>query len=141
VFKKIIVGTDFSPVAERACNTAFQLAKDLKSGVVIVHVIARSGDYGDPAALIEQVRPGIERRLKDLCAAAQAKFNISVDWGVVDGHPAEEIATFAERWNGDLIVSGTIGRSGVSRVLLGSVTDKLVRLSKVPVLVVGPENR
>ncbi len=53
-----------------------------------------------------------------------------------EGHPSTEIITFAENNDIDLIVMGTLGKTGLNRFLLGSVAEKVVRNSKVPVLVV-----
>jgi nucleotide-binding universal stress UspA family protein len=61
---------------------------------------------------------------------------LAVDYGsdVVQGNPASTIVEYAERYDHDLIVMPTHGREGVSRYLVGSVTEKVVRLSSVPVL-------
>jgi nucleotide-binding universal stress UspA family protein len=136
VFKKIIVGTDFSATSEHAAQVAAQLAQGLNAEVVLVHVIAPGADYADPARFVAEVRPAIEEQLQDRVKKL-AKTGVKVDWGVVDGRPAEEIAAFAERWGGELIVAGSAGKGGVARMLLGSVADRLLRIAKVPVLVVG----
>lgn len=140
MFKKIIVGVDFSDTSERAAAAAVGLARPLGAEVVLVHVIAPGADYNNPTLFVAEVRPGIEQQLRDLAARIAGNSGVKVDWGVVDGRPAEEVATFAKRWGGDLIVTGTAGRSGVSRALLGSVAERLVRIATVPVLIVGPES-
>ena len=53
-----------------------------------------------------------------------------------EGHPSNEIITFAENNNADLIVIGTLGKTGLDRFLMGSVAEKVIRGSKVPVMVV-----
>lgn len=55
---------------------------------------------------------------------------------IVQGHPAEEIMKLAEEQSVDLIVMGTLGRSGIEKFLLGSIADKVIRSSKIPVLTV-----
>lgn len=139
MFKKLIVGVDFSPISERAANAAVELARGIGAEVVLVHVIPPGADYVDPARFVAEVRPRIEQQLKELAARLSVS-GAKVDWGVVDGRPAEEIATFADRWGGDMIVVGTAGRTGVSRMLLGSVAERLIRIARVPVLIVGPES-
>jgi len=70
--------------------------------------------------------------------------NLAKDSGVayekviVEGHPASEIMKFAEEHQMDLIVLGSIGRTGLEKILLGGVAEKVVRNSKTPVLVVPP---
>lgn len=140
MFKKIIVGVDFSENSQRAVRTATQLARSLDAEVVLVHVYAPGAEYDDaPRETAAELRPLLEARVRDLAEAHHKASGAKVDWGVVDGSPAQEVATFAARWGGDLIVAGTAGRGGVAKALLGSVADTLVRTSKVPVLIVGPE--
>ena len=139
MFKKIIVGLDFSDTSERAAKVAVELAQGLHAEVVLVHVIAPGADYTDPARFIAEVRPAIEEQLAER-VKKYSKTGVKVDWGVVDGRAAEEIAGFASKWGGDMIVAGTAGKGGVARMLLGSVAERLVRIATVPVMVVGPEN-
>ena len=60
---------------------------------------------------------------------------------VLDGYPSNEIIDFAENNNIDLIVMGTLGKTGLERFLIGSVAEKVVRGSKVPVMVVRGEEQ
>jgi nucleotide-binding universal stress UspA family protein len=60
---------------------------------------------------------------------------------LLEGHPSNEITDFAENNNADLIVVGTLGKTGLDRFLMGSVAEKVVRGSKVPVLVVRSEKQ
>lgn len=62
---------------------------------------------------------------------------LAVDTALLMGHPAEEILNFADENNVDLIVLGTLGKTGIKRFLLGSVAENVVRHSDVPVLVVS----
>ena len=55
---------------------------------------------------------------------------------IVEGHPAEEIIKYAEENSIDLIVMGTLGKSGLDKFLLGSLADKVIRNSKIPVIAV-----
>jgi nucleotide-binding universal stress UspA family protein len=65
--------------------------------------------------------------------------NVEVESAILRGSPAEEILGFAERNDIDLIVMGTLGRTGIKGYLIGSVAEKVVRHSKKPVLVVRGE--
>jgi nucleotide-binding universal stress UspA family protein len=62
--------------------------------------------------------------------------NVAVEPVILEGNPADEIVNFAEKNDIELIVIGTLGKSGVQRFLLGSVAENVIRHSKVPVLVV-----
>ncbi|MDP3279241.1 MAG: universal stress protein [Deltaproteobacteria bacterium] len=138
MFKKIIVAMDFSELSLHAARAAAKLAAGLAAQVTLVHVITPGAEYGSLGLSKDNLRAGIEGKLKEVIATLDSK--ASIDWGVVDGDPANELATFASRWDGDLIAIGSNARSGIGRVLLGSVAAALVRSAKVPVLVLGPES-
>lgn len=74
------------------------------------------------------------RSIVDEAAKTLDTLGVAYDTDVVQGNPAETIVDYAERYDYDLIAIPTHGREGVSRYLLGSVTEKVVRLSSVPVL-------
>lgn len=61
---------------------------------------------------------------------------LQVESVLLEGHPAEEIVNFAEKNGMDLIIIGSLGKSKVERFLIGSISEKVIRNSKVPVLVV-----
>ncbi len=135
MFKKLICAMDFSPLALKAAGASADLAKSLSAKLILVHVITPGAEYGSLGLPKDNLRPALENKLREVCASV----GTDVDWGIVDGDPAHELVTFAQRWGGDLIAIGSHGRTGLGRVLLGSVTSHLVRNAKVPVLVIGPE--
>lgn len=142
MFKKIIVGIDFSPKTERAVGTALNLAKSLGATAVLVHVVptvaeSQRGTTGSD----QEVTRSIEQRLQEEAARLAAQSGATVDYGVSEGAAATEIIKYIERWGGDIVVVGTEGRTGLGRILIGSVAEQLVQSSPVPVLVVGPKAR
>lgn len=62
--------------------------------------------------------------------------NVNVETVLLEGHPADELIRFAEEEKMDIIVMGMIGRTGLDRLILGSVAEKVIRHSKVPVMVI-----
>jgi len=79
-----------------------------------------------------------ENYLKKL--TSNLKYNdVKIEWEVVTGKAADSIADYAEKSDTNLIAIATHGRSGVSRWVMGSVADKVVRTSVVPVLTVRPQ--
>jgi nucleotide-binding universal stress UspA family protein len=66
---------------------------------------------------------------------------VEVESRVLKGHPAEKILNFAEDNNIDMIIVGSLGKSGYERVLVGSVSEKIIRHAKVPVLVVRERHK
>lgn len=135
---KIIVGVDFTPKTDRAVRAALNLASATGAGVVLLHVVPSLAEIHGATDKDVDVSASIERRLQDQ-ANALSTDAVKVDYGVVVGpRPAEEIVKYVATWGGDLIVTGTEGRTGLDRILIGSVAEALVQTAKVPVLVVGP---
>jgi universal stress protein A len=117
----ILIATDFSDSAEAALVVAVQYARDLHAGLHVFHVFSAS-------------EAEVTRLLAD--AAARAGSDVPVTVSEAGGDPAEEILRYAMRHPIDLIVVGTHGRTGVSRLLLGSVAERVMRGARCPVLVV-----
>lgn len=140
--QRILVATDFSLAADAATKFAARLAHQLGAAVDLVTVI-------DTSALVD-ARGAIAFRsgeIQTLVQAARAKAaelagchfgDIDrVETQVRDGNAAVEILHAAEELGSDVIVMGTRGRSGIANLLLGSVADKVIRRSSVPVITVS----
>ena len=142
IFRKIMVATDGSEPARRAVDSAIEFAKLSETRLYAVHVIAvgfysitRSRDSEWEKAMKEQlIKEGKEATtyVENTGRAA----NVEVDSVILEGNPAEEIIDFAEKNDIDLIVMGTHGINGISRFLLGSVAEKVIRHATKSVLIV-----
>ena len=139
-FTHILVPTDFGEASGRALDLALTLAENFGSKLTIFHAYALEGfGYADGIALpslIEELTRGAQSKLDDAVRDAKqryAKAEGLLAWGV----PWSEILEAARTCGADLIVMGTHGRRGISRVFLGSVAEKIVRLSPAPVLSVS----
>jgi universal stress protein A len=119
--RHVLVATDFSDSAEAALEAAVRCARAFGVGLHVLHVFAR--EERDVTRLLAE-------------AAARAGADIPVTVAGTGGDPAEEILRYARRHPIDLIVVGTHGRTGVSRLLIGSVAERVVRGAGCPVLVV-----
>lgn len=139
MYKKIIVGIDFSPKTDRAVQSALRLAKHAGGTVVLLHVLPASvdGQRGAPGSETE-VRRTIEQRLQEEAQRLATASGATVDYGVCEGDVVDEMVKYVERWGGDVIVAATEGRTGLGRILIGSVAERLLQKSPVPVLVTGP---
>lgn len=141
-YDKILVPTDGSKAAVDAADEAFDLADQLDAEVLVVSVVedALVDDkiYGNPPADVERVREIATNATEDLVEEAESR-GIDADPVVVQGSPASEVIEQAEKSGADMIAMGTHGRSGLDRVLLGSVADKVVRQADVPVLTIRPD--
>lgn len=127
--KRVLLATDGSPCSEAATGAAGQLARHSGLPVSVVSVVTSS--HSD-ARRVEAQRAvdAAMQRLKNL--------GLEADGQVIEGRPDEAIASAAEASGADLIVVGSHGRSGLAKILLGSVTERLIGQAGCPVLVVKP---
>jgi nucleotide-binding universal stress UspA family protein len=137
--QRILVPTDFSAHSEHALNYAAILAKQLGAKIILLHVIdSMSYSVTDTLIVIEH-RRALEttaRALLDNFRQALVAQGLAVTVYLMTGAPYEEILKKSRREKADLIAMGTHGRTGVRHLLLGSVAEKVVRLSTCPVLTV-----
>ena len=139
-FQRILVATDFSESAGQALELALQIAEKFGSELTLVHSW-EAPNYSFAAGLylpVDVVAP-IERaavaRLEEATTQLKARFPAAKSV-LRSGVPWEEVLGAATQLKADLIVMGTHGRRGLERALLGSVAERVVRLSRVPVLTV-----
>jgi nucleotide-binding universal stress UspA family protein len=141
-YDKIMIATDGSKQVEKAVKAAVELARLTGARLYAVHVIASTGytprNFGWEESLREILEAEAKRAVTFVEEAGKAS-GIEVESVILDGHPADRIMGFAEQEDMDLIVMGTLGRTGLDRFLLGSVAEKIVRHSKTPVMVVKGE--
>ena len=140
MFQRILVATDGSAMSEEALKTALQLAQEQKAELLIVHVVDMYGFYlasADVVRVFHEEGEAILSRAEDTArqAGVSAKTRL-LETGVGGSRVAELIAEEGKTWPADLLVVGTHGRRGLSRLFLGSVAEGVSRLATVPVLLV-----
>jgi nucleotide-binding universal stress UspA family protein len=133
--KRILVATDFSPCSDEALEYASALANQWNSLLLIVHVEQPPSPVANELMLMTEYFPNPEVR-RMLEATVPRNQAVRYEHRLVPGEAAQEIVRLAETEQADLIVVGTHGRSGVSRLLMGSVAEVVVRHAKCPVLTV-----
>jgi nucleotide-binding universal stress UspA family protein len=136
--KKILAAVDGSTPSIHAAKKALELARATNAEVTLIHVAPPSVLPGDvPMAPMVELRDAeLARGAKILDDVAGTLEGAKVDRKNLLGAPAEVIADTAVDEGYDLVVVGNKGRGAVSRVLLGSVADRLVHICKRPVMVV-----
>lgn len=142
--KKILVPVDFSPFSEAAVDYAVVLAKQFQAEMFLIHVIESQVYSVTDTSMVVSHEAALKMTagaLMDNLRQATLEKGLSVNASVVSGVPYREIVRKAEEEGVDLIVVGTHGRTGVERLLLGSVAEKIVRLATVPVLTVRSPKR
>lgn len=132
--KKILFPTDFSHSGDAALTFATSLARDMGAKLVIVHVEEPPAAYGGGElyyGLPEPAHDELRRMLHEVVPSDPA---VPYEHRLVTGDPATAIVNLAEMEGADLIVMGTHGRTGFSRLLMGSVAELVVRRAHCPVL-------
>jgi len=155
MIKRILAPTDLSELSEIGVRYALNLAATLEAEVTVYHVVSQEEimqygqqmqegvDRGQPPQPSSNI---LERYQIALSLFLNEHFSDLLPWVKVRekvdfGTPARNIADQAKTGGYDLIVMSTHGRTGLSHVLLGSVTEKVVRYAPCPVLSIAPRGR
>ena len=140
MFRKILVPMDGSEGGEAALRAAAETARKFKAEADVLFVVETV--YLPPEIAYAGLREGNlkwGRKVTQKAARFLAQAGIPqarVRAHVLEGHPADVILETAKKLKSDLIVMGTHGRRGLDRLLLGSVAERVLRLSPVPVMTV-----
>ncbi len=137
-FNKILIPTDGSDYTKEAIKKGLELAKVLDAEVTALYVVDQTSFINFPMdSTIVSVYSLLEKEGKDAVdyvMAEGAKLGLKVNMRIEEGSPSRKVIEASKAF--DLIVMGTLGRTGVSKLLLGSVAEKVVRFAECPVLVV-----
>lgn len=147
MYDRILVPTDGSDVAQTAVDQAVDIAAKYGADVHALYIADTDAiAYSLGAEQVDRIRQGKFSEMTELQEKAEAatgyvreegeKHGIDVTEHHAGGQPHDMIADYAEDHDVDLIVMGSHGRAGVRRALLGSVTERTLRSTHVPVLVV-----
>jgi nucleotide-binding universal stress UspA family protein len=141
-FRTILCPIDFSDHSRRAFDHALAIARWYGSTMTVLHVFATTGSAYAPGApafeplvLTRAERDHLLAEMKRFTESAPAQ-DLSVELDIREGDTAREILDAASEREVDLLVMGTHGRSGFERLLLGSITEKVLRRASCPVLTV-----
>lgn len=138
--KRILVGVDGSEASVKAAQLAAEIAIRFGARVTLAYVVPRlllpPDAYGLTVADVEQEHRVFGEKLLAHALTRLGESGVQVDTVVLTGPPAEGLAESAQATDVDLVVVGSRGRGAVARMLLGSVTDRLVHICPKPVLVV-----
>ncbi len=140
--RRIVVPIDFSVFSHKALRVAVEAAWKYNSELHILHIIER---HSFPSIYNEGVRRGkdwlhdvkarIQEEVEELLKKLGAE-GVKTSLHISEGHPSREIITYAQENNADLIIVATHGLRGINYLLMGSVSEKVVRHSQCPVLTV-----
>lgn len=142
---KMLIATDGSKYSEKAADYGLNLAQKLGYDVLALYVvnmkslemfaIGHHDDIGGYERVNAELTSEGETALGSIEAKA-AKLSVTVTRSLVRGHPAEEILKTAKKEDIELIVVGNLGKTGLEHLLMGSVSEKVVKHAPCPVLVI-----
>lgn len=149
MFDRILIPVDGSKNSEKAAKVGIELAR-LSRGKALIVYVADISKYMSSAGLIPpfggispeavdsivaSIKEAGEKAVLQVSKLAEAS-GVTSESLIVEGDPASEILRIAEDNKADVIVMGSIGKTGLEKFLMGSVAEKVVRNSKLPVLIV-----
>ncbi|MBU1004096.1 MAG: universal stress protein [Proteobacteria bacterium] len=144
ILKKILCPVDFSDIHEQLIDYALEFGRGLGAEIEFLYVapdLAVHLPFGvendDVMHIIADLTAGAEKKMRKLLTTVRRE--IEADGHVVYGYPAEAIVEMAVQQGSDLILMGTHGKTGIHRVLFGSVADQVIKSSPVPVITVRPK--
>jgi nucleotide-binding universal stress UspA family protein len=140
IMKKILVPVDFSEHSEYALHVAAIIAKQHNAGIVLLHMIGMSDSVLANSEIAEEAEAKYylnlaKDKIKQYTEKEYLK-GISLEAIIQNYKDFEEVNNVAEEKNCDLVVMGSHGTSGISELFVGSNTEKVVRTSNVPVIVI-----
>jgi len=140
LINKILIATDGSEYTKKAVDHGIELANNNGAKIIAFYVIDTRAYASIPLSAPMEYAYSILRQegdmaLKYVAERAEAA-GLEVEGIIAQGHPAEEIIKYAEENSIDLIVMGTLGKSGLDRFLMGSIADQVIRHSKIPIIAV-----
>jgi nucleotide-binding universal stress UspA family protein len=143
-FRRIMHPTDFSKASGRAFDMAVDLAKQNKAELLLVHVLTpvipyAAGDaYADPSLYVEIEKKAREEARASIGALEKKakKSKVKVKTLLLEGTPYDRVVRAAKGRRAELIVMGTHGRTGLTKLLMGSVAGRVISLAHCPVMTV-----
>jgi nucleotide-binding universal stress UspA family protein len=143
LFKKILIATDGSKRTQNAVEIGLKLAREQQAKVYAIYVVDTVTFTSIPMDvtwenMYQLLKDEGEDAVKTIKDSAP---DVAIETQVLEGNPAVEITKFASDNGADLIVVGTLGKSGIDRILLGSTAEKVVRIAPCPVLVIKSEKK
>lgn len=150
-YQRILVPVDYSDNSKQAVRVAVDFAQRFGAELEFVHVWDRPSyvtdavmvrhPSGESRSLLEMIADNAEHDMREYLASLNLPEGLKSTHRLLSGEPASTLLKELNTGRYDLCVLGTHGRTGLAHLLLGSVAEKLVRLSPVPVLTVPPPGR
>lgn len=138
LMKRILIAVDNGPTAEKVAAAGFEFGKAMQAEIALVSVVDTAFMTSDsgltPAELTEAVKNNSKEDQQQLIRKIFGEYKVRAF--LEDGKASEVILEIAEEWNADVLVLGTHGRTGIAHALMGSVAEKVLRHSEIPVYII-----
>ena len=151
--KKVLIALDYDPSAETIAETGYSIASALNAEVILLHVIAEPAYYSSMeyspimgfsgfvdtfnVGIAEEVKNDITKQAQEFLDKSKTHLgNENIKTLVNEGSFAECIIEACEKEKADIIIMGSHRRKGLDKFLMENVAEKVLKLSKVPVLVI-----
>ena len=147
--KKILIAVDYSPVSEKVAEQGYELAKSLNAEVCLIHVLEDVGFYGAQyptfmgydgySGMGPDLDVAMEMRniAEEFLEKAKSHLNDpQVNTHLAEGDTAKTIMAYGEEWGANILVMGTHSHSVLEKLLLGTVAEKILEKTKIPVYLV-----
>lgn len=147
--KKVLIAIDYNPVSEKVAEEGYELAKSLNAKVCLIHVLDDVGFYGaqyptfmgydgyagmgpnfDVAREMENIARDFLNKAKQHIGDENVKTHLA------EGDPARAIINYCEEWSANILVMGTHSHSVLEKLLLGTVAEKILEKTNIPVFLV-----
>ncbi len=136
--KKIVIAIDNDPTSEKIALNGFQLGLQLNAEIALLSVVDLTMLITEgaitPKEFADITINDYKKNQQMLVDTVFKGYNVKAF--VEEGIPHEVILNMAKKWNADIIVLGTHGRTGISHLIMGSVAEKIVRHSEIPVFII-----
>jgi nucleotide-binding universal stress UspA family protein len=153
--KKILIALDYDPAAEKVADAGYSLAKEIKAAVTLIHVVSDFSYYSSieyaPMGFIGYIDShpvgmdiikSLEKVGQDLLDKSKQHLgDDAIKTIVKDGDPATSILDTAKEFDVDIIVMGSHGRKWLEAIVMGSVTEKVLHHTSVPLYIIPTNKR
>jgi len=139
--KKIMCAIDFSESTDMVLDYGKVLADEFHSKLCICHIVSSPymiPNYLPAYADYSEIEKEYIRQAEEMIKKMTERVDLEYEIFISSGYPADEITQFAKDNNADLVIAATCGGSGIKRFIVGSVTDRLVKILHCPLLVLNP---
>lgn len=144
VFREILFPVDFSKVTPKIVPWVSTIAEQFGAKIHLLFVVRKVAHFSDidvaPSVIqdfVAEVTRGAEKNMEEF-ARTHFREKIAYKTKVVLGDAAEEIINYIKVEGMDIVIIGTHGRKGLNRILFGSVADRVIKMSPVPVISINP---